>query len=861
VNSPGWDEIEALLDAVIDLPPAERAEVLDDPASGPPDVRIEVWRLLESGDAAERFFSGSAADFAAPLLARDLATGAGTSQPDRVGPYRIVGETGRGGMGAVYLAERDDDQYRMRVALKLVQLEMDSEHAQRRFREERQILASLQHPHIARLLDGGVTDEGRPYFAMEFVEGRPITEHCDALALGVEQRLEIFCTVCEAVQYAHRNLVVHRDLKPANILVDRDGGVKLLDFGVAKLLDGGSEAEARPATGTGLRLMTPAYASPEQVRAEPITTASDIYSLGVLLYELLAGRRPYAVPDSSLLEIEHAICDADPPPPSSVADDRLRRRLRGDLDTIILKALRKEPARRYASAEQLADDLRRHLAGLPVEARADTFAYRSSRFVRRNRMAVVAAALIVLALAGGLVGTAWQARDAARQAQRAEAVREFVVSLFQVSDPAFARGDEITARELLDRGAERIEVELARQPRARAEMLGVLGVIYRDLGIFERAEPLLRQSHDLRSFLYGERHPESAAAAHELGLLLAQMGRFDDAEELHRRALEPRRSGREVDGLAVARTLSALGAVLGRKAEYDEAEELHRRALALQLRHLGEESADVAETLDNLSMLLRARGVTGEAEAVQRRALAIRERVLGPDHLATATSTNNLALLLGDRGELEEAEELYRRVLDFDLRRLGEEHPYTATVMNNLAAVLRRREVFDEAEQLYRRSLAINRGLYGETHPMVATVLNNLGHVLRDRGDHEEAERLYVEALETFRAVHGEQHPSVGTAHAVLATAVHLRGDAAGAERLYRQGLEILRPAFPEGHSRTASALSGLGRLLVAEGRPDEGVALLREALEILTRLHGQDDKRAAAARAELESALAAGAR
>jgi len=874
-----WRQVEALLDDALDLPAASRTAHVLSAAEYDAETRTEVLRLLELCEQPSAFLHEPASSYAAPLVAsaERAESEPEAAPPTRIGPYRILREAGRGGMGVVYLAERDDEQFRMRVALKLVLRGVDTEQALRRFREERQILATLEHPHVARLLDGGVTADALPWLAMEYVEGIPIDEYCDGRLLSLEARLALFCKVCDAVQYAHRKLVVHRDLKPSNILVTADGEPKLLDFGIARLLAPGAGA-ATETTRTGAWLMTPDYASPEQARGEPVSTASDVYSLGVLLYRLLAGRSPYTLAaDAPPHELARAILESQPERPSTAVvrpageassaaaggvpgttPQRLRRSLRGDLDTIVLEALRKEPERRYPSVQDLAEDLRRYLAGRPVQARPDTVRYRTVKFVRRHRLGVAAATLLVLSLVGGLLGTAWQARLATAEAERAEAVREFVTSLFQLSDPAFSRGDEITARELLDRGTERLEVELASQPLARAEMSGVLGGIFRDLGLFERAEALLVQSLELRRSLHGARHRESAAAAHELGALYLAMGRHEEAESLHRQALEARQRLFGTGHPEVARSLSALGDVLGRKADYEPAEQLHREALAIHLRHFGEEHAEVGATLDNLATLLRAKGDPAEAERLQRRSLAIRERVLGPEHLATATSTNNLALLLSDRGELEEAEGLYRRVLDFDIRRLGEEHPYTATVMNNLASVLRRRGNHAEAERLYRRALVIDRKLYGDVHPKVATVMNNLAQVLRDRGDVDESERLFRQALETFRAVHGERHPSVGTAHAVLATVVHLRGDAAEAERLYRQALEILRPAFPEGHGRTAAALTGLGRVLVGEGRAAEAEPPLREALAILTRTQGENDGRTADTRTELGAALAA---
>jgi eukaryotic-like serine/threonine-protein kinase len=854
VSAP-WPAVEALLDAVLDLPPDARAAFLADPATGTAEVRAEVRRLLDGLAGAAQLLNEPAAEFAAPLVAPDLIDDVALP---RIGPYRVLGEIGRGGMGAVYLAERDDDQYRMRVALKLVPSALVSEHALRRFLEERQILASLQHPRIARLLDGGVAADGRPYFAMEHVEGLPIDAYCTAHALSIEARLLLFRAVCDAVEYAHRNLVVHRDLKPSNILVDADGEPKLLDFGIARLVATADDAAAEPLTRTGLRLITPEYASPEQIRGEAVSTVSDVYSLGVLLYLLLSGSQPSTGREGRPHELAHAILEVEPERPSAVAPAGLRRRLRGDLDTIVLRALQKDPERRYPSVRALSLDIGRHLAGEPVQARPDSAAYRAGKFMRRHRAGVAVAAALLIFLVAGLAGTAWQAREARHQAERAAVVRDFLIALFQASDPAESRGDEITARDLLDRGAARAGIDLARRPDLHAEMLGVLGGIYRDLGSYARAEPLLREAVALSRAAHGPRHASTAAMQYELAGLLMLMGRRDDAEALHREALAARRASLGAGHPDVALSMSALATVISRGGDYEQAEQLHRDALAILLRHYGEDDERVAEALDRLGSTLRARGDYAGAEDVWRRTLDVRTRVLGPDHLATATSTNNLALLLSDRGDLTGAESLYRQVLDFDLRRLGEQHPYTTTVMNNLASVLRRRGELDEAEAWYRRALATDRERHGDAHPKVATVLNNLAAVLRDRGDYAESERLYREALAAFAAAEGAGHPSVGTAHAVLAAVVLLRGDTAGAERLYRQSLDILRAAFPDGHVRTASALVGLGRLLVESGRAAQAEPLLTEALEIRTGAHGRDHARSAEAMTELGAAFLA---
>ena len=442
-----WQQADAVFSEALDLPPEKRAAFLDEACAGDADLRREVERLFEADAQAGLFLETPSDWFDAPRLPGpgvaaegDRARRAVLGQ--QVGPYRLLDEIGHGGMGTVYLAERADGQFEQQVALKLVRSGVATDEALRRFRLERQILAGLHHPHVARLLDGGVTEDGTPYFVMEYVAGIPIDRYCDEHRLSIAERLRLFCTVCAAVQYAHQNLVVHRDLKPSNILVTDDGQVKLLDFGIARLLDPEARTLSPALTQTGLRLMTPEYASPEQVRGEPVGTASDGYQLGVLLYELLTGHRPYRLPGRLLHHIERIVCEEMPTRPStavvqieevevsgdggtqsitpeqvsrarSTSIERLRRRLAGDLDNIVLMALRKEPARRYASVGNLEADIQRHLTGLPVRARPDTLVYRATKFVRRNWIGVAATLLVMLSLVAGLTVALWQARIAA----------------------------------------------------------------------------------------------------------------------------------------------------------------------------------------------------------------------------------------------------------------------------------------------------------------------------------------------------------------------------------------------------------------------------------------------------------------
>ncbi|NBC18727.1 MAG: protein kinase, partial [Bacteroidetes bacterium] len=575
MDSTRWRHLKALFEAALDRPPEERTSFLDEACAGDEELRQELESLLMAA-AGSGPFDALADEFVSPLLA-DLEDDADLLMPTlegrRVGPYEIARRIGQGGMGAVYLAERADGQFEQQVALKLVRHGLHGTEGARRFLAERQILARLQHPHIARLLDGGITEDGQPYFAMEYVDGLPLDAYCDEHELGIETRLRLFQTVCDAVHYAHQNLIVHRDLKPSNILVTEDPGsgpgqapqVKLLDFGIAKLID--VEDEGDLLTRTGMPVLTPAYASPEQVRCQPITTASDVYTLGVVLFELLTGQRPYDVQGRSPSEVEEMVCETEPPAPSAIvtrpapgsasdapptrtsgSPEVLRRRLAGDLDTIILKAMQKEPGRRYASAEALRDDLQRHLDGLPVTARPSTLGYRARTFVRRHRTGVTAAALVALAVLAGIVGTVWQARvaaqerDAARQeAAKAERVASFLIDVFETPDPSEARGDTITAREILDRGARRVRTELAAEPAVQAQMMDVIGRVYQNLGLYDRAGALLDEALTLRRTTPDVAPGDLAASLHHKAVLLHARGAYDAADSLYQRALQMRR--------------------------------------------------------------------------------------------------------------------------------------------------------------------------------------------------------------------------------------------------------------------------------------------------------------------------------
>jgi serine/threonine-protein kinase len=713
---------------------------------------------------------------------------------------------------------------------------------------------------------------------MEYVAGEPITTYCDARALGVNARLDLFMAVCEAVQYAHQDLVVHRDLKPSNTLVTPSGQVKLLDFGIAKVLHEDDLPAQGALTRVGTGPMTPEYAAPEQVRGEPVTTATDVYALGALAYELLTGRGPHKLTRLTASELERAITSRDVDRPSaalgrsrtgdagaapeaiararSTDPDRLRRQLRGDLDTILMQALQKDPARRYATAGALLEDVRRYRSRLPIAARRDSLGYRTTKFVRRHALGVAATALVVTALVAGLIGTAWQARVASQEAAKAQEVSRFLASLFEVADPALTNAADITARELLDRGASRIETDLAAQPEVQAEMMLLVGRIYRQLGVFDRARPLLERSLAVRQ-AGSANETQVADTMAELARLWLETGRPEDAERLQRDTLALRRRQLGTDHPDVGRTLRDLASVLASRGDYVEAESLQREALRIHERAYGAEHVDIASDLEGLQSILRARGQIEPATAAARRVLEMRQKLLGLDHLETATAMNNLAILMYDKWQLAEAERLYRHVLEFDLRRLGEMHPNTATVMNNLAFVLRDRGRYDEAERLYRSALDLDYRLFGKEHPYVATVLNNLAVVLSAKRQYEEAERLFRESVAMFRRVYGDEHWRVGAVQGGLAGVLRARNDPA-AESTYRAALALLERTLNKDHPTVEPVLIGLGRVLTARGAAADAESLLRRALTTRLSRLGDRDPRTAEAQVRLGACLAA---
>jgi eukaryotic-like serine/threonine-protein kinase len=935
--------VDALFEEALDLDSDARRALLDRACVDRPEIRAQVEELLRlAADPDEAF--GPRALSSGPLwreLAAELGPGSTTkarlrSHPEQssgrrpgsagapgatVGRWRIVEEIGRGGMGAVYLAERADGEFVQQAALKLLKPGLDSAEALARFERERQILASLEHPAIARLLDGGRTETGQPYLVMERVEGLPLDSFCDQRRLTIRERLLLLLEVGRAVDHAHRNLVVHRDLKPSNIVVTADGRVKLLDFGIAKLLDSGEGAPSDSLTRTSTRLMTPEYASPEQVLGQPVTVASDVYQLGLLLYRLLTGQAPYRLTGTTAGEIERAVChteprrpsaavehggrDGDGPAPDAIAAARgttprtLARRLRGDLDTIVAKTLRKEPKRRYPTVNALLADLERHLDGRPVAARPDTLVYRAGRFLSRHRLGATAVALLVVLLLAYAVTVTVQARalaherDRARtEAARAQEVTAFVIDLFGAADPQVALGEELSARELLDRGAARVGEELKSRPELLVPLLTIVGEIYQRLGIYDQAEsrlregleaaqasgrredearalqklgsallewqetaaaePLLREALALRQRLFGDADPRVAETLESLSRLHRELGELEAAEAVARQALAVHRHAVAGDDRQTALLLHSLGLTLLERADYDGSEAAMREALALRRQQLPEAHPEVATSLANLALLLKATGRYAEAASLFREALASFREVLGDEHVWVARTLGNLTEALRFQGDLEGAEELLWQVLELRLSSLGESHPQVAMAFNDIGRVIQDQGRIEEAEALYRQALA----LYPEQHPWRSSTLLNLADALQARGALDEAETILRDLVARDSAALGEDHDRVALRQARLGAVLARQGRTAEAEPLLRRARATFSARLPAGHPRHSDALLPLGSLLCGLGHAAEAEALLVEGHGLRQQHFGTSDLRTAEAAMALGTCL-----
>ncbi|HEX6203001.1 MAG TPA: tetratricopeptide repeat protein [Thermoanaerobaculia bacterium] len=869
-----WRRLDEVVARVLDGDPARRLDLLRDACGEDRELFEDAARLLEADERAGDFLVAPLELFpeaSSPLGAGSQdAAGAPASLGDpfangRVGAYRLLRPIGHGGMGVVYLAERADGAFEQRVAVKVVRRDLGATSLESRFRAERQILADLDHPSIARLLDGGASEDGLPYLVMEYVDGVPIDEFCDRRRLDVRGRLALFLEVCAAVRFAHQKLVVHRDLKPTNVLVTDDGIPKLLDFGVAKLLAPTGPTGAAATTLTGQRAMTPAYASPEQLTGKPIGTASDVYSLGVILYQLLTGVLPRRF--SGLLPADVAEMLREPARPSlavqgggpgaseaararGVSGAQLERQLRGDLDNVVLAALRDDPARRYGSVAELEEDLRRYLEGRPVGARPASWGYVAAKFVRRNWIAtaaVVALLAVLLAFTGTLLvqrGQLAAERDraeaaqqrAVREREKAEQIADLMVGLFDDVQPERALGREVTVREVLDRRTESLSAEFADQPELLATLRAKMGDIYRRIGAYREARGLLAEALRLREELFGPDHPLVAETLSDLATVYGIEGKVPLAvDHLERAVAILRRSGPAAEPqLVTAMERLAIGrSVLG---DLEGSEALSREVLEIQERRFGEASAPVAHALHNLAVHHSRHGDLVAARQLYERTLAIQRVVLPEEHPDLFRTHHNLGLLDLRLGRYPEARDHLRRALHIAETVLGPQHHDVGSTARALGDVLRLTSDLDGAEALYRRSLEILERTFGADDPMLADLHHSRARLAAARGRPAEAERLYRAALALHRRSPTPAATEIVEDLARIADLCRRSGRLAEAERLLSEAVSFGEEvdATPFFHGARARALLARGDLHEARGEPRAAAGSWRAAIELL---------------------------
>jgi serine/threonine-protein kinase len=893
-------DTSAYLDRALEIPITQRDSWLAALESSEPGIAAEIRRLL-AAQSHESF-----ASFLNEPVARGPESGGLTGQ--LIGSFRVLRAIGQGGMATVYLAERADGHYSQQVALKVLRFGLAGSQAQLHFAQERQILASLDHQSIARLIDAGVTTTGLPYCAMEYVEGVAIDRYCDEQQLDIDARLQLFIKVAEALQYAHRHLIVHRDLKPSNILVTHAGEVKLLDFGIAKLLAPNTLEHAAPPTRDGLRLMTPQYASPEQVLGRAITTATDIHQLGFLLYRLLTGRDPYAVRGQMPIDAFRIICETEPMVPSVALDHaqpddetqaitianisaaratspaRLRRSLRDDLDAILLKALRKEPAQRYASVEWLIDDIQRHRRGLTVRAYRGVWLYRAVKFSRRHATVLAVAGIAILTIVSL---TAWYTVQLANQrnwaqleAASATQIAEFLASVFRGSSSRVANGGT-TARELLDRGAERIETELALQPEIKARLLNVIGDVYVQYDLSDQAQPLLERALQQNTQLFGGTSKEVADSLATLATLASKRDDLRKAQDLYERALLIREHILGPDHVATADTLSALATTFLRLGDSVAALRSAEKAIDIYQAAVGPDDERILSTINILATASADAGNLQRARTLFEQLLPRIERSLGRTHRNYAAALGNLAYAKVELGDYQGAEEQLKRSIQIYERLYGPGHGsinirrvvlgillhYTGRFSESMATLehaiesqrrvagpgdrleahalvamglmLRSRGDLDQALQRLEAALAIHRRVVGTAHDDYAGVLLDYGELQLEMNNLSVATAALNDALAIFRSSRVPNHYETAMARHAHGLLLLRTGHPAQAETEIREAISVYQQAFPPGHRVLASAHSALGECLLAQGNIAQAEPLLvSSATQLQDSLH-----------------------
>ena len=844
MDSARWERVQSLFHAAAELPEEQRQSYLEASCGTDTSLVRDVLALIEADSIPATII-----DQAIARVAHDVMTASATTTPTlplhTFGSYHVTGVLGEGGMGVVYLAERSD--LGSRAAVKILRDAWLSPARRERFAAEQRTLAQLEHASIARLYDSGTLSEGTPWFVMEYVEGTPITEYCRTHQCDLRERLRLFKEICEAVAYAHSNLVVHRDLKPSNILVKSDGTVKLLDFGISKQLDAlDSPAEQ---TRTAARMMTPAYASPEQIRGDPVGTHTDVYSLGVILYELIVGRLPFDLANRAPGEAEKIILEREAERPSAAAKRMslisagphlhgINKGQWADLDVLVLTAMHKDVERRYRTVWALVRDVDHFLRNEPLEARGDSARYRVGKFVTRHRRSITLSAFAALGVVTLVVFYTVRLRSARNVAvaetARAERIQGFTLNLLQGGDEDVGPSDSLRVVTLVDRGVQEAQT-LDREPATQAQLYETLGGLYQKLGRFPHADTLLRKSLDQRRRLFGNEHPDVAQSLIALRMLRDAQAEYDTAEELVTQGLAMMRRTLPADAPAIRKATASLGRVLDDKGDYDKAIPVLEEAVRLESAQ-GKPTQDLSVAMSELANVHFYAGHYAKSDTLNRQVLAIDHGLYGDVHPHIADDLMNLGAIAMENQNFAESERYNREALVITRAWYGNAHPETASNLTLLGRALVSEKKFDEATTVLREALQIQEGVYGKVHPRVASALNELGRVAQQKGDLDEAERDFVRLVDIYRKVYNDKHYTIGIALSNLAGVYRDRKRYADAEKLFNDALRRYAAELPPDHQLVGIARVRLGEVLIDEQRYADARRELTEGQRILAK-------------------------
>lgn len=829
MNDQMWAKIETIVDKALHLPKEEQKKFIDEKCKESKELKTEVTTLLDSITESEGWLENPQEykDEFLEEITEDVNR-LNTSQSlvgKQIGSYQIKEQIGEGGMGSVYLAERSDGEFEHQVAIKIIRAEKASQENIRRFEQERTIMAGLSHPGIAKLFDGGISQDGSPYFIMEYVDGIPIDQYCQVHDCSIAERIQICKQVLQALRHAHENLIVHRDLKPGNILVNTSGQVKILDFGISKLL----KEDQDTTTQTGARLLTPKYASPEQILETNITTATDIYSMGVILYLLLSESLPFDFDNLSHFEIEQTILETTPAPPSSkVGSAKLRKVLNGDLDAIVLKAMRKESDQRYRTANDFLDDLKKYQKGLLVEAREDSVHYRTQKFFSRHKQATATTAGIIFLIIGFIGFYTWQItkerNEAQTEAEKAQEVTQFVVNLLKQNHPENSQGKDITVRQVLDESIAQIE-ELEKSASIKGKLLQVIGHAYRSMGKPEKAQGILQKA--IAVFEAEQIQNLDLARTYDVyGIIARDLGDYDKAETYLQSSADLFRDLKSFEDPRYTKALKNLAYIKRLQSDYGEAQKLIEEALALEKQHTESPNVNIAETLYITASIYRYQGKYEQAIEKQRASLEMLKEIIDGPHPGIVSNLSNIAVLYNIQDKLDQSKKYYQEALKMAEELYEPTHPEIALISSNLSDIYLEEATYDSAKTLIVKSLKLTREKFGENHPRMATYLDSYAKFFSQQQQFQKADSIYQEALHILYNVYEKNHPQIASFISNRAHIALQEKEFDDSVELYRKALRIKKENFNMDHPTVQKSLKDLSSLLYKLKRNNEADSL-----------------------------------